>query len=158
MLNISRILYPTDFSEYSMAALPYAIDLSKQNKAELHCLHVVNTAYDGFMIDSYKVPSASLPVIPQSEILKLAQEKLDRFVADNVAVVEPLVTKVIIGEPFVEIIRYARGYAIDLIVMGTHGHNALAAMLLGTVAEKVVRKAPYPVLTVRHPKHKFEAP
>ena len=45
-MNIKKILYPTDFSEYSMVALPYAIDLSKQNKAELHCLHVVDLAYD----------------------------------------------------------------------------------------------------------------
>jgi nucleotide-binding universal stress UspA family protein len=65
---------------------------------------------------------------------------------------------VLVGAPFVEIIRYARDQSIDLIVIGTHGHSALAAMLLGAVAEKVVRKAPCPVLTVRHPKHVFEMP
>jgi nucleotide-binding universal stress UspA family protein len=65
---------------------------------------------------------------------------------------------VLVGTPFVEIIHYARDQSIDLIVLGTHGRSALAAMLLGTVAEKVVRKAPCPVLTVRHPQHKFEMP
>jgi nucleotide-binding universal stress UspA family protein len=65
---------------------------------------------------------------------------------------------VVMGKPFAEIIRYAREQAIDLIVLGTHGRSALGSMLLGGVAEKVVRKAPCAVLTVRHPDHQFEAP
>ena len=59
---------------------------------------------------------------------------------------------------FVEIVRYAREKNIDLLVMGTHGRGPIAHMLLGSVAEKVVRKAPCPVLTVRHPEHEFVMP
>jgi nucleotide-binding universal stress UspA family protein len=62
------------------------------------------------------------------------------------------------GRTFVEIIQYARRVGADLIVMGTHGRSALKQMLLGSVAEKVVRKAPCPVLTVRHPDLVFELP
>src|SRR5207302_3469836 len=62
------------------------------------------------------------------------------------------------GSPFVEIVRYAKEQNIDLIVLGTHGRGPIAHMLLGSVAEKVVRKAPCPVLTVRHPEHEFVMP
>jgi nucleotide-binding universal stress UspA family protein len=62
------------------------------------------------------------------------------------------------GSPFVEIIRFAKSEDIDLIVMGSHGIGPVAHMLLGSVAEKVVRKAPCPVLTVRHPEHEFVMP
>ena len=64
----------------------------------------------------------------------------------------------LVGTPFVEIIRYAREHEIDLIVMGTHGRGLIAHVLMGSVAEKVVRKAPCPVLTVRHPEHEFVMP
>jgi nucleotide-binding universal stress UspA family protein len=62
------------------------------------------------------------------------------------------------GGPYVEIVRCARDSSIDLIVMGTHGRGFVAHMLMGSVAEKVVRRAPCPVLTVRHPEHEFIMP
>ncbi len=62
------------------------------------------------------------------------------------------------GGPYVEIVRYAKERDIDLIVMGTHGRGFVAHMLMGSVAEKVVRRAPCPVLTVRHPEHDFVVP
>ena len=66
--------------------------------------------------------------------------------------------EVLEGAPFAEIVRYAREKDVDLIVMGTHGHTGLAHVLVGSVTEKVVRKAPCPVLTVRHPEHEFVHP
>ncbi len=71
---------------------------------------------------------------------------------------ETIVKVVRQGPPFLEIVRYAQEANIDLIVLGTHGRGGLAHMLLGSVAEKVVREAPCPVLTVRHPEHEFVAP
>jgi len=79
----------------------------------------------------------------------LTEVDRDRFKAE-------LVTRR--GSPFVEIVRYAKDRDIDLIVMGTHGRGPIAHMLLGSVAEQVVRKAPCPVLTVRHPEHEFVMP
>lgn len=69
-----------------------------------------------------------------------------------------VVPEVAEGTPFEEIVRFARDKDIDLIVMGTHGHTGLAHLFLGSVAEKVVRRAPCPVLTVRHPEHEFVHP
>jgi nucleotide-binding universal stress UspA family protein len=157
MENLKKILYPTDYSEYSLAALPYAVRLARQNDAELYCLHVVEMPHEEYLTSEYMVP-LNVPHVPEDKILRTARARLQRFVAENLAGVDRVTSRVLIGVPFIEIIRYARDQSIDLIVIGTHGHSALAAMLLGTVAEKVVRKAPCPVLTVRHPKHVFEMP
>ena len=158
MLNLKKILYPTDFSEYSLAALPYAISLTQQNDSKLYCLHVVEMPHEEYLTSEYMVP-LSIPHVPEDKILRTARARLERFVTENISEIDKKVTaRVLVGTPFVEIIRYARDQSIDLIVLGTHGRNALASMLLGSVAEKVVRKASCPVLTVRHPQHKFEMP
>jgi nucleotide-binding universal stress UspA family protein len=157
MININKILYPTDFSEYSKAVIPYVVNLTRQNDAELHCLHVLEMPNEQYLSDEYMLPLNAYHV-NEDEILKIARVRLDKFIVESLSEITTVTSKVIAGTPFVEIIRYARDQSIDLIVMGTHGHSALAAMLLGSVAEKVVRKAPCPVLTVRHPRHKFEMP
>jgi nucleotide-binding universal stress UspA family protein len=157
MLNIKKILYPTDFSEYSLAALPYAVSIAKQNDAELYCLHVVDMPQEEYLTRAYMVP-LNVPHVPEVKVLRTARVRMKRFEAENLSEIDKVTSRVLVGVPFVEIIHYARDQSIDLIVIGTHGQSALAAMLLGTVAEKVVRKAPCPVLTVRHPQHKFEMP
>jgi len=81
------------------------------------------------------------------------------FVEDNITELESVpVTSVSVGRPFAEIIAYAREHEIDMIVMGTHGRGAIAHMLLGSTTEKVVRKAPCAVLTVRAADQEFEMP
>lgn len=157
MLNLKKILYPTDFSGYSLAALPYAVGMAKQNNAELYCLYVVDIPKEEYLTREYMLP-LNVPHVPQDKVLRTARARMERFVKENLSGIAKVTSRVLEGFPFVEIIRYAREQSIDLIVIGTHGHSALAAMLLGTVAEKVVRKAPCPVLTVRHPQHKFEMP
>jgi nucleotide-binding universal stress UspA family protein len=157
VLNLKKILYPTDFSEYSLAALPYAVRLTQQNDAELFCLHVVEMPQEEYLTSEYMVP-LNVPHVPEDKVLRNARARMERFIAEKLSGLNRVTSRVLTGIPFVEIIRYARDQSIDLIVIGTHGHGALAAMLLGTVAEKIVRKAPCPVLTVRHPEHKFEMP
>jgi universal stress protein A len=157
MLNLKRILYPTDFSQYSLAALPFAVGLAKQNNAQLFCLHVVEMPHEEYLLGDYMVP-LNVPHVPEDKVLRTVRARLERFVAENLSEMEKVTSRVLVGVPFAEIIRYARDQSIDLIVMGTHGHTALAAMLIGSVAEKVVRKAPCPVLTVRDSQHSFEAP
>ena len=156
MAQIKKILYPTDFSEHSFCALPYAKELARNCSAEIHCLHVVDDAYQYWL----GAGEAAMPVVMQVEDMKnSAQEFMKQFVEEHFRDLQDcVISNIVTGRPFVEIIRYARGNEIDLIVIATHGHGALASMLLGSVTEKVVRKSSCPVLTVRHPEHKFEIP
>lgn len=156
MIHLTRILYPTDFSAHSLHALPYARSFAEEYKAELHCLYVVDEAYQYWM----GMSGEGLPISPSPEELVLAsQQQMKTFLEKNLAGCSvPIVSRVVGGRPFVEIIQYAREAKISLIVIATHGRGALQQVLLGGTAEKVVRKAPCPVLTVRHPEHEFAMP
>lgn len=159
MAMINRILYPTDFSERSLVALPVAIDLARRYGAELYCLHVVEMPGEFILEDSYMLPLVTEYQPDYGKLKEAAESHLEQFVTQHVPDLQGAVTRAVVtGKPFAEIIRYAREQNIDLIVLGTHGRSALGSVLLGSVAEKVVRKARCPVLTVRHPEHRFEAP
>ena len=155
MAAIKLIVYPTDFSDLSRHALDHAILLAERFDAALHCVHVLDDSYQYWMTLS----AEAIPVAPPIEELAAAAEKeLEQFVAEHVPAGLHAERTVLRGRPFIEIIRYAREVGADMIVMGTHGRSAIKQVLLGSVAEKVVRKAPCPVLTVRHPEHNFEMP
>jgi len=151
MIKLSRILHPTDLSECSSQALEYATALAGQFGAELHLLHVipdpvvtVAPPIAGFMPKGY-----------QEEIRKHFEQELNKLVEDQNLTAR---TGVVEGTPFVEIIRYAREQEIDLVVMGTHGRSGLVTLLIGSVAENVVRKSHCPVLTVHPEKHEYVSP
>jgi len=156
MIRMSKILYPTDFSRFSLYALPYARSFAEEYGAEVHCLHVVDEGYQYWVAMS----GEGVPIGPgPEEILDAARQQMDRFAAEHLKDWGVGVkTAVVLGRPFVEIIQYAREMPADLIVIATHGHSGLKQMLLGGTAEKVVRKAPCPVLTIRHPEHGFVMP
>lgn len=156
MIQLKKVLFPTDFSELSLAALQYAVSFAESYKAELHVLHVVDEAYQYWMA----LGPGSLPVgPPPDELLSLSEGELAKFVKEHLAhTVVPVLKETLMGRPFMEIIKYAREKQIDLIVLGTHGRSGLRHALLGSVAEKVVRKAPCPVLTIRDPGHEFAMP
>ena len=157
MLNLKKILYPTDFSEHSIAALPYAAGLAQQNHAALHCMHIVDVPHEEYRTSEYMVPP-EMPHVPKDKLLRTARVRLDRFITESLSGIDTVTSRVVSGEPFEEIIQYAQDQEIDLIVVGTHGRSAASSMLLGSVAEKVVGKAPCPVLTVRHREYTFEMP
>jgi nucleotide-binding universal stress UspA family protein len=155
MIDLNRILIPTDFSKHSANALTYAAAFADKFGAELHLLHVVQEL-GIFIPDSVTgVP----PVTPPVDVMTAAaREALEKAIRENNLDRFKAVADVRAGAPFYEIIRYAKEKDIDLIVMGTHGRGGLVHVLLGSVTEKVVRKAPCPVLTVRHPEHEFVHP
>jgi len=155
-IEISSILFPTDFSDVSVGALDHARTLAEKFKARLHCLHVVDDAYQYWTA----LGPESVPVgPPPQELEQLANERLETFRKEHLTGLpsEP-VASVVLGRPFAEIIRYAREQNVELIVMATHGRGAISQMLLGSTTEKVVRKAPCAVLTVRATVHEFVMP
>src|SRR6516162_9835264 len=155
MIDLHRILVPTDFSKYSHNALTYAAAFAEKFGAELYLLHVVQD----LALFIPEAVSVAPPVAPPVEqMTAAAREALGRVVSENDMGRVKVRCEVREGTPFYEIIQFAKEAAIDLIIMGTHGHTGLAHVLLGSVTEKVVRKAPCPVLTVRDPEHEFVHP
>jgi nucleotide-binding universal stress UspA family protein len=155
MIDLRRILVPTDFSKHSHNALQYAVAFAEKFGAELHLLHVVQDLAL-FLPDTVAVSPVAAP--PVDQLTAAVREALLRVIRDNGLERLTVCPEVREGTPFYEIIRCAREKDVDLIVMGTHGRSGLAHVLLGSVSEKVVRKAPCPVLTVRHPEHEFIHP
>jgi len=155
-VTFERILFPTDFSELANSALGYAVELANKYEADLHCIHVVDDAYQYWSA----MGPESIPVGPPAEdLLELGRSRMKAFEQEYLAELnKPATTHVCMGRPFAEIIAYARAQDVQLIVMGTHGRGAIAHVLLGSTTEKVVRKACCAVLTVRGEEHKFSMP
>jgi len=146
MIALKQILVPTDFSAASTAALTYGRVLAHRFGAELHVLHVME---NGFLR-----PTAADPLEIEAATRQILYEQVtddDRLVCGR-AVLERS------DNVPDEIVRYATASGIDLVVMGTHGRGTLSQLLLGSVAERVVRTARCPVLTVRHPDHESAIP
>lgn len=152
----TRILLPTDFSEVALPAVACARELSRTFDAELHCLHVVDNSYQYWGA----VGPETLPIgPPPADLLITATERLTRFCTEHFGDLKnPPTTHVAFGRPFAEIITYAKENKIELIVLGTHGRGAIAHVLLGSTTEKVVRKSPCAVLTVRSSSQQFVMP
>ena len=150
-MNLTRILLPTDFSDTAGHALDYARDLAARYGAGVHLLHVVSDprAQDwAGEVEGLVVPDLL------AKWKRDAERRLGEITLGDVETVRAIR----VGHAFVEIIHHATEHAVDLIVMRTHGRGPVRHLLLGSVAEKVVRKAPCPVLTVRQPGHAFEMP
>lgn len=151
--DIKRILVPLDFSANSQRALDYAHGLALKFDAAIHLVHVcevpsmMTPALDAYAI-AYTDWSQRLGEEAEKELNKTAQALADVKVT----------TEVLFGSPAPAIVEDATNNVADLIVMGTHGHGAVMHVLMGNVAERVVRTAPCPVLTVREPKVKEDKP
>ena len=147
MILLKQILVPIDFGEASTVALTYGRALARAFGASLHLLHV--------MENPFLRPTAADPAMLKAAAARHLGERLtdeDRATLHATAALETS------DDPAGEIVKYAKAYGIDLVVMGTHGRGAVAQLLVGSVAEKVVRTAPCPVLTVRHPEREFVVP
>jgi len=142
-ISIQRILFATDFSEPARNAQQFAVAFSEKFGAQLHVLHCVS--------EEALVPAPDLAAEWLHAEVNRARQQLTKEIGGTCSArleVRP-------GNPVQEIIRYAGEMAIDLIVIGTHGRSGLSHVLLGSVAEKVVRLATCPVLTVHPQNHSF---
>ena len=146
MSEIRSILAPTDFSQHAAKAVRYACLLAERLGSELHLLHVLS--------DIVPVgPDPTLtPVLPPefyTESREQALETLGRTLEPSWGCPQSVERAVRWGDPVEEVVTYAREQSNDLIVIATHGRTGLSHVLLGSVAERIVREAPCPVLTIR---------
>ena len=150
--NIKKVLVPVDFSDYSKSSLRFAVSFAKHFNAELYLVYVVEPMVfpPDFSMGQIAIPSVDV------EMDKRASEELNNLAKKEIPA--EMKSKVIIktGKPFVEIIETASEEDIDLIIIATHGHTGIEHVLFGSTAEKVVRKAPCPVLTLREPIKGYE--
>ena len=138
MIHVKKILYPTDFSSYSNQAYFHAVALAENHRASLTALFV------------YSPGLGTAEVHEEANEEEYWKRQLEQIRPVNPAI--PVHHVLLEGDPATEIVRYAQDAAMDLIVMGTHGRTGLERLLMGSVAEKVMREAPCSVLVVKLPK------
>ncbi|MBI3303230.1 MAG: universal stress protein [Deltaproteobacteria bacterium] len=148
-MDIRTILVPFDFSEYSEKAFTWALALAEKWRFRLLLLHVVPApSYPPMLMGTY-----FNPVDFEASLQADAEARAKEFAVNRGNKTVPIDTQVVIGEPFNDICRVAEQAKADLIVMGSHGRTGLSHVLLGSVAERVVRHAPCPVLVVGKKAH-----
>jgi nucleotide-binding universal stress UspA family protein len=155
MILIKHVLVATDFSEPSGAALNYGRELARTFAATLHVLHVADHVMFPYGVEGF---STLLPEM-QEDVEAAARTQLEALISEEDRVelhAEPVVISA--APKAAAIVHYANEHQMDLVVMGTHGRGAVSHLVMGSVAERVVRTAPCPVLTVRHPEREFVIP
>jgi len=153
MEEIKKILLPIDFSDASSTLLQYGVYLAEKYDARIFLAYVAEDpfTYSGLPLTDYSgLPLTDIPFNQlEEDMTKYAQERMDRFIETEMAEISVSYEgTVLFGQVAAEIIRYAEEKTIDLIIIGTHGFKGLDRMLLGSVAEKVVKMAPCPVMTI----------
>jgi len=153
MMTLKKILVATDFSECSEVALTYARAIARQFNARLDVIHVVEiSTVEGFEVGGYVT---AIPAV-QADLETSEDARLEALITDDDRrQLAAQTVLVMLKPPAQAVVDYAAREGVDLIVVGTHGRRGLAHMVMGSVAERIVRTAPCPVLTVRHPEREF---
>jgi len=156
MIKLETVLVATDFSEPSDTAMEYGRTLARTFGATLHVIHVVENVFLRTAAGEFGV--SEVGVVMQS-LEDAARRQMDTFVADDDRRELKAQTAILnANSAALGIVSYAKEHGADVIVIGTHGRGALSKLLMGSVAERVVRTAPCPVLTVHHPEREFLVP
>ncbi|HVN95301.1 MAG TPA: universal stress protein [Syntrophorhabdaceae bacterium] len=148
-----KVLCAVDFSEFTDQIVGYAVNIAKKFDAALHMIHVIPNLTYYTPYESFLTPENLVAVEKNME--KGVDKDFDKIIKK---IDIPVKKTVRTGITFVEIIDYVKAESIDLIVMGTHGRSGIEHILIGSVAEKVVRKSPCPVLTIRPKNLQFRMP
>jgi nucleotide-binding universal stress UspA family protein len=143
MEAFKKILFPVDLSEVSPRVVPYVREMAEKFEAEVHLLFVARILQH---FTSIYVPHPSVSKF-EEELLEGAEKKLQEFTEEYFKDV-PCRGKVILGDAAQEVLNYVQSENIDLVIMGTHGRKGLEHIIFGSVAERVVKHSPVPVLTV----------
>jgi nucleotide-binding universal stress UspA family protein len=148
-----NILVPIDFSDNSKNAFRYALLYAQAFNAKLHVLYVLEPV---IYAPDFTLGQIALPAIDTTEVENLSNLELKKLIEELVPKEMTAVPILRLGKPFVEIIDYARESNADLIIISSHGHGSVEHILFGSTSEKVIKKAPCPVLTLRHPMKGFD--
>jgi nucleotide-binding universal stress UspA family protein len=145
MASKNVIVLPTDFSELSLAALPWAQRMAGYMQAEIHCIYVVEEPHIYATLDMGPVPIPSV-----DELIRSAEKRMSNFRDAHLKALDGVSTQVLVGRPAEEIVRYARERNAAMIIMTTHGYSGVKHVLLGSTTEAVLRHASCPVLSIRN--------
>ena len=143
MQYFKKILFPVDLSEVSPKLVPYVKEMAATFGAEVHLLFVARILQH---FTSIYVPHPSVSKF-EAEVVEGAEKKLQEFVEEQFES-DSCTARVVLGDPAEEILNYAQAEGIDLIIIGTHGRKGIERIIFGSVAERVLKKSPVPVLTV----------
>ena len=144
MAAIKKILFPYDLSENAAKILPYALSISEAYNSTIFLLHVV---HDLQKWGKVYIPHPSMDVF-QKEASGAAEKAMDRVCEEQLKSCPNLERRVVSGDPATEILKTIETEDIDLVIMGTHGRKGLEHVILGSVAENVVKRSSVPVMTV----------
>jgi nucleotide-binding universal stress UspA family protein len=144
MKKFQKILFPVDFSELSPKIVPYVITMAEKLDAEVHIIFVVR------QLENYRSIFVSHILVEnfETEIVLGAETKMDEFVEEFFKSVIRPKTKVLIGDIAEEIIKYIKANGMNLVIIGTHGRKGMDRIIIGSIADRVIKSAPVPVLSV----------
>lgn len=144
-MNVRKILVTTDLSKYSLSALEYAAEIGLSYGSKLYLLHVVDAHHSRVTPNGVDVESKTASDRARDQGLKRLEEFVDRNITPELS----LIQVVRVGNPVDEIRRFAELEGVDVIVIATHGWTGLRHIVMGSVAERVVRHSSIPVLSVK---------
>ena len=150
MLPLQRILVPTDFSEPAQEAFKAAVELAQHFSAQLLMVHIVPPVPVPYQPMVSPAPAFDITTYLQ-DLVKISKDTLHNYINEHVPQGVPATASVAAGDPAYEILRLAKELEADIIVIATHGRGGWRHFLFGSVAEKVVRQSPCPVLVVHAP-------
>jgi len=144
MNGFKKILYPVDLSESSVKLVPYVTEMAKKFESEIHLLFAARV-FDYFT--GIYVPHPSISKF-ETEIVEGADRRMQEFVEEHFGSFPDIKSLVVAGDAAEEILKYAESEGIDLLIIGTHGRKGLEKIIFGSVAERVIKSSPVPVLLV----------
>jgi len=144
MVKIDKILFPSELREYSLKILPYVLSISEKYNSTIYLLHVIDdiSKWGGFYL-----PHISLDLY-QKEAMEAAEKFMDKVCEQQMKGCPNFERRILCGDPAAKILKTIDSEAIDLVIMGTHGYKGLEHAIFGSVARKVVKSSPVPVLTI----------
>ena len=144
MAEFRKILFPVDLSEVSQKIVPWVLASAGKFEAEIHLLFVARSLEH---LSTVYVPFATIEEF-ENNIIKGAETKIQEFVDTFLEGYPSCRTRVVLGDAAEEILGYVDGEGIDLVIIGTHGRKGLEKILFGSVAERVIKMSPVPVMSI----------